>query len=130
MKTLWNTLSIFLIKSLNIEKKGENMQAPSEEVIMVFERYINTIKARYLLEKYCDKIGTSPRELTFDYIPRLILQIAQERDDFESISDVQFCHLLKGLVLLSNSGNPRISRKEMGSGYQTTDLVIQPKEEL
>lgn len=89
------------------------MKTTSESLISILSKYIAVIKAQSLLEKYTEKIGTSPRELSSELIPRITLQIACGRHDFKSLSDDKFYRLLKDLVFLSNSNTPKISKKDI-----------------
>ncbi len=106
------------------------MLTPSEEVIGILAKYLQIVKAQSLLEKYCERVGTCPRELTFGFFPQIILQVAESREDFKSLNDIKFNRLLQELVLLSNSKNPRISKNAIRSWVRQKNRMKTQMEEI
>ena len=86
------------------------MRGPSDEIINILNKYCCVIKAQSILEKCCENIGTSMRELSYNFVPEIILQITKLRNEFSSIDNRKFNRLLRDLTLLSNSNNPRLSQ--------------------
>lgn len=89
------------------------MLTPSDEVIRILVKYVDVITAQTILEKQCDKLDISLREISFQFLPQVILMIANSRKDFGSVNDLQFKRLLRELTLLSNSRNPLITKQDI-----------------
>jgi len=83
-----------------------------DEILKVCMKYIHVIKAQTILEKHCGTIGITINELNCENLPKVILEIAKGREDFNSISDDQFYRLLKELVFLANSLNEPVKTHE------------------
>ena len=73
------------------------------DVIRILGDYLNPMMAQLYLEKYCEEVGPSIDDFSYDDLPRLILHISSNREELDKLNDVRYTTMVTELIKLSNS---------------------------
>jgi hypothetical protein len=81
------------------------------KMVSIAREYIHPFLVESLINKLCEKCGTTENEVTPDHLPSILLAIATENELFEKLKFHEYLDMMKKFMDFSNSIEQKIPEK-------------------